>query len=105
MGQIVESHQITYFRYGFLRVLQQAAGGVQTVLRNELREGHSFVSFEIGAESRAVHTHFGGDIVERNRVDVMCHDVCTDLLHTSHVPIDAYRLAGKCVIRCGENYR
>ena len=105
MGQIAESHQIAYFRNGFLRMLQQSAGGVQTVLHNELHERHSLMPLEIGAESGTVHAHFSGNIVERNRVDVMCHDVCADLLHTPHVALDSYRLTGKRVICCGEDGR
>ena len=84
-------------------MLQQAAGGVQTVLRNELQERHSLMPLEIGAESGTVHAHFSGNVIQRNRVDVMCHDVCADLLHTPHVALNTYRLAAKRVIRCGED--
>ena len=36
MGQVVESYEIAYLRHGFLRMPQQLAGRVQTVLRDEL---------------------------------------------------------------------
>ena len=84
-------------------MFQQSAGSVQTVLRNELHERYSLMPLEIGAESGTVHPHFGGNIVQRNGMNVMCHDVCADLLHTPHVALNAYRLAGKRVICCGED--
>ena len=105
MGQVVEPNHIAYFRYLFLRVFQQFASGVQAVLRDELREGHPLASLEISAERRAAHARFRSDVVQRDSMDVVRHDVCRDLLYPPHIPLDADRVAGERMIRRRKNDR
>lgn len=49
MREVVEPHRIANFRHSFLRMFQQIASRVQTVLRDELRKGHPLASLKIGA--------------------------------------------------------
>ena len=94
MRQVVETDRIANFGYPFLRMLQQFASGIQTIPGDELREGHPFASFEVGAERRTVHARFCRNIIQSNRMDVVRHDVCRDLLHPPHVPLDAHGTTG-----------
>ena len=86
-------------------MFQQFASGVQAVLRDELRKGHSLAPFEIRTERRTVHSHFRSDLLQGDGVDIVRHDVCRDLLHPPHVPLDAHRPTGERVIRRRENGR
>ena len=80
MWDVIKPYCKTDLRYLFLRVFQQFASGVQAVLRDELREGHPLASLEISAERRAAHARFRSDVVQRDSMDVVRHDVCRDLL-------------------------
>lgn len=105
MRQVVESDKITYLRHSFLRVLQQLASGIQTVLRDELRKGHPLAPLEIGAERRTVHAHLRRNIVQRNGMNVVLHYVCANLLHTPNVLLDTHRFPCKYMVGRSENDR
>lgn len=81
MGQVVESDHIANLRYALLRMFKQLAGRIYAVSGDELREGHSLASFEVGAECRTVHARLRRNIVQSDGVDVVLHDVCADLPH------------------------
>ncbi len=52
MRQVVETDRIANFGYCFLRVLQQFAGHIQAVLRDELRKGHLFAQYNTAPAQR-----------------------------------------------------
>lgn len=105
MRQVVEAYKIAYLRHRFLRMFQQIASRVQTILGDELRKCHSLAPLEIRAERRTVHAHFCRNIIQRNGMNVMLHHVCADLLHPPHVPLDAHRFSSKRAVGRSINNR
>lgn len=105
MRQVVEAYKITYFRHSFLRMFQQIASRVQTVLRDKLRKGHPFAPLKIGTERRTVHAHFCRNIIQRNGMNVMLHHVYANLLHTPNVLLDTHRFPCKYMVGRGKNDR
>ena len=105
MRDIVESYGIAYFRHLLLRMYQQLAGRVHTITGNELGKSNSLASLEIGTKRRTVHTNLGRNLIQRDGMDVMRHQISADLLHAPHVPLDAHRLPRKRMVGRGENDR
>lgn len=105
MRQVVKTNHIANLRHSFLRVLQQLASCVQTVLRDELWKGHHFVLFEIGAKRRTVHPHLLRNVVQCDGMNIVFHHVCANLLHTPNVLLDAHRFPCKYMVGRGENNR
>ena len=105
MRDIVESYGIAYFRHLLLRMYQQLASRIQTIPGNELGKSHSLAPLEIRAERRAVHADLGRNLIQRDGMDVMRHQISADLLHAPHIPLDAHRLPRKRMVGRGENHR
>lgn len=95
MRQIVESDREAYLRNLLMRVFQEFACGVQPVHGNESRECHSLASPEKRTERRTVHSDLGCDVVERDVVDIVRHDVGADMLYPPYVAFHADRSARK----------
>lgn len=98
MRKIIEPDRIANLRDSFLRVLQQLASGIQTVLRDELRKGHPLAPLEIGAERRTVHTHLHRNVVQCDGMNVVLHHVCANLLHTPNVLLNTHRFPCKYMV-------
>ena len=81
MRDIVESYGIAYFRHLHLRMYQQLASRIQTIPGNELGKSHSLAPLEIRAERRTVHADLGRNLIQRDGMDVMRHQISADLLH------------------------
>ena len=105
MRQVVETDRIANFRHSFLRMLQQIASRVQTVLCDELRKCHPLAPLEIRTERRTIHAHFRCNIIQCNGMNIVLHHVCANLLHTSHVFLDAHRLPCKYMVGRDKNDR
>lgn len=105
MRDVVESYGIAYFRHLLLRMYQQLASRIQTIPGNELGKSHSLAPLEIRAERRTVHADLGRNLIQRDGMDVMRHQISADLLHAPHIPLDAHRLPRKRMVGRGENDR
>ena len=102
MRHIVESDRITDFGHLFIRIFENPARGVEPVFCDELRECHPFLLPEIGAKSRAVHSHLLCNIIQCDIVYIVRHDILRDMLHSADILFDTDRFAGRDIIRFPE---
>ena len=82
IGNIAEPYGIAHLRYALLALFKHTASHLYAVFIEILHKSLPSHLPEKHAESRLVHPHKAGDIVDSDMPSVIADDVCTYSVHT-----------------------